>query len=165
MLRTESVIFVVWIRLLSLSPDIAPQIIDTRIYKTDIQFWAVSGPLHVLWQIFFGCWVMWSISSWQEYYYKSVFFFNFRFLNDKSYRSLLLYFGVLYLSSFSLSKMAKSWTTNLWKSFCFIFLRNDFWLWSLKFKVKRHHLSVRRFFCTSKFYGQYLVWLENGEET
>ena len=53
MLRTESVIFVVWIRLLSLSPDIAPQIIDTRIYKTDIQFWAVSGPLHVLWQIFF----------------------------------------------------------------------------------------------------------------
>ena len=31
------------------------------------------GPLHVLWQVSFGCWVTWSISSWQEYY-KSVFF-------------------------------------------------------------------------------------------
>ena len=34
------------------------------------------GPLHVLWQVSFGCWVMWSISSWQENH-KSVFFFNF----------------------------------------------------------------------------------------
>ena len=45
------------------------------------------GPLHVLWQVSFGCWVTWSISSWQEYY-KSVFFFNFtklQFLNDKIY--------------------------------------------------------------------------------
>ena len=25
------------------------------------------GPLHVLWQVSFGCWVMWSISSWHEY--------------------------------------------------------------------------------------------------
>ena len=43
--------------------------------------------LHVLWQVSFGCWVTWSISSWQEYY-KSVFFFNFtklQFLNDKIY--------------------------------------------------------------------------------
>ena len=31
------------------------------------------GPLHVLWQVSFGCWVTWSISSWQKYY-KSVFF-------------------------------------------------------------------------------------------
>ena len=31
------------------------------------------GPLHVLWQVSFGCWVTWSISCWQEYY-KSVFF-------------------------------------------------------------------------------------------
>ena len=31
------------------------------------------GPLHVLLQVSFGCWVTWSISSWQEYY-KSVFF-------------------------------------------------------------------------------------------
>ena len=31
------------------------------------------GPLHVLWQVSFGCWVMWSISSWQKYY-KIVFF-------------------------------------------------------------------------------------------
>ena len=45
------------------------------------------GPLHVLWQVSFVCWVPWSISSWQEYY-KSVFFFNFtklQFLNDKIY--------------------------------------------------------------------------------
>ena len=33
------------------------------------------GPLHVLWQVSFGCWVTWTISSlsWQKYY-KSVFF-------------------------------------------------------------------------------------------
>ena len=31
------------------------------------------GPLHVLWQVSFGCWVSWSISSWQKYC-KSVFF-------------------------------------------------------------------------------------------
>ena len=31
------------------------------------------GPLHVLWQVSFGCWVTWSISSWRKYY-KSVFF-------------------------------------------------------------------------------------------
>ena len=45
------------------------------------------GPLHVLWQVSFGCWVTWCISSWQEYY-KSVIFFNFTkllFLNDKIY--------------------------------------------------------------------------------
>ena len=29
--------------------------------------------IHVLWQVSFGCWVTWSISSWQEYY-KSVLF-------------------------------------------------------------------------------------------
>ncbi len=49
--------------------------------------WLLLGPLHVLWQVSFGCWVTWSISSWQEYY-KSVFFFNFtklQFLNDKIY--------------------------------------------------------------------------------
>ena len=46
-----------------------------------------KGPLHVLWQVSFGCWVRWSIWSWQEYY-KSAFFFNFtklQFLNDKIY--------------------------------------------------------------------------------
>ena len=32
-----------------------------------------SGPLHALWQVSFGFWVTWSISSWQKYY-KSVFF-------------------------------------------------------------------------------------------
>ena len=45
------------------------------------------GPLHVLWLVSFGCWVTWSISSWQEYH-KSVFFFNLtklQFLNDKIY--------------------------------------------------------------------------------
>ena len=31
------------------------------------------GPLHVVWQVSFGCWIMWSISSWQNCY-KSVFF-------------------------------------------------------------------------------------------
>ena len=27
----------------------------------------IFGPLHVLWQVAFGCWVTWSISSWQKY--------------------------------------------------------------------------------------------------
>ena len=38
-----------------------------------IQPYEDYGPLHVLWQVSFGCWVRWSISSWQEYY-QSVFF-------------------------------------------------------------------------------------------
>ena len=45
------------------------------------------APPHVLWQVSFGCWVTWSISSWQKCY-KSVFFFNFtklQFLNNKTY--------------------------------------------------------------------------------
>ena len=45
------------------------------------------APPHVLWQVSFGCWVTWSISSWQKCY-KSVFFFNFtklQFLNNKIY--------------------------------------------------------------------------------
>ena len=32
-----------------------------------------KGPLHVLWQVSLGCWVTWSIPSWQQYY-KSVLF-------------------------------------------------------------------------------------------
>ena len=31
------------------------------------------GPLHVVWQVSFGCWITWPISSWQNSY-KSVFF-------------------------------------------------------------------------------------------
>ena len=42
------------------------------------------GPLHVFWQVSFGCWVTWSISSWQKYY-KSVSFFPKLSLNDKIY--------------------------------------------------------------------------------
>ena len=38
-------------------------------YKVCI-FW---GPLHVVWQVSFGCWITWSISSWQKHY-KCVFF-------------------------------------------------------------------------------------------
>ena len=40
------------------------------------------GPPHVLWEVSFGFWVTWSISSWQENY-KSVFFPKLQFLNDK----------------------------------------------------------------------------------
>ena len=38
-----------------------------------LSFAVTLGPLHVLWQVSFGFWVTWSISSWQKYY-KSVFF-------------------------------------------------------------------------------------------
>ena len=37
------------------------------------KYWEDLGPLHILWQIYFGCWVTWSISIWKEYH-KSVFF-------------------------------------------------------------------------------------------
>ena len=43
-----------------------------------------NGLLHVLWQVSFGCWVTWSISSWQEYY-QSVFFPKMNEINDKIY--------------------------------------------------------------------------------
>ena len=33
----------------------------------------VKGSLHVVWQVSFGCWITWCISSWQNSY-KSVFF-------------------------------------------------------------------------------------------
>ena len=39
----------------------------------DLHWQCKLGPLHVHWQVSFGCWVTWSILSWQEYY-KSVFF-------------------------------------------------------------------------------------------
>ena len=40
------------------------------------------APPHVLWEVSIGFWVPWSISSWQENY-KSVFFPELQFLNDK----------------------------------------------------------------------------------
>ena len=52
--------------------------------QSNLYFWTLAGdskgmqiiqnlgPLHVFWQVSFGCWVTWSISSWQKYY-KSVF--------------------------------------------------------------------------------------------
>ena len=46
---------------------------DCQISYNHHTLWADFGPLHVLWQVSFGCWISWSISSWQEYY-KSVFF-------------------------------------------------------------------------------------------
>ena len=33
----------------------------------------IIGPLHVIWQVSFGCWIMWSISSWQNSYNSVVF--------------------------------------------------------------------------------------------
>ena len=35
----------------------------------------LCGPLHVAWHVSFGCWITWSISSWQEHY-KSAFLFT-----------------------------------------------------------------------------------------
>ena len=52
----------------------------------DLTFSAHTAPPHVLWQVCFGCWVTWSISSWQECY-KSYFFPMLQFLNNR----LLLY--------------------------------------------------------------------------
>ena len=60
---------------------------EVLIRTNSLDFFSHLGPLHVLWQVSFGCWVTWYISSWQENY-KSVFFFNFtklQFLNDKIY--------------------------------------------------------------------------------
>ena len=60
---------------------------EVLIRTNSLDFFSHLGPLHVLWQVSFGCWVTWYISSWQENY-KSVFFFNFtklQFLNNKIY--------------------------------------------------------------------------------
>ena len=65
-------------------------------------------PLHVLWEVSFGFWVMWFISSWQENY-KSVFFPKLQFLNDKLQIHLKKLFGNLakLLWSFYHSKVCK----------------------------------------------------------
>ena len=53
------------------------------VWKWKILVFAIAlGPSHVLWEVSFGFWVTWTISSWQENY-KSVFFPNLQFLYDK----------------------------------------------------------------------------------
>ena len=74
------------------------------------------GPLHVVWQVSFGWWITWSISSWQNSY-KSVFFPKAEwwvFLNDKicSYTKKKLFgtwqFGKIgVLVNFIIQKFAK----------------------------------------------------------
>ena len=54
----------------------------------------VLGSPHVLWQVSFGFWVTWPISSWQENY-KSVFFPKLQFLNDKLQLYPKMLFGTL----------------------------------------------------------------------
>ena len=49
-------------------------------------FWGQLGPLHVRWQISFGCWVTLTLSSWQDYY-KGVFFPK-AVMNSKSFFSV-----------------------------------------------------------------------------
>ena len=46
---------------------------EVLIRTNSLDFFSHLGPLHVLWQVSFGCWVTWSISSWQKYH-KSFFF-------------------------------------------------------------------------------------------
>ena len=55
-------------------------------------FYGPKGPLHVLWQVSFGFWVTWSISSGQENYKSFFFFLKLQFLNysytQKSYLAI-----------------------------------------------------------------------------
>ena len=77
------------------------------------------GPPHVLWEVSFGFWVTWSISSWQENY-KSVFFPKLQFLNDKLQLYPKKLFGNMakLFWSFYYSKVCKletwSYFKNLW---------------------------------------------------
>ena len=77
------------------------------------------APPHVLWQVSFGFWVMWSISSWLEYY-KIVFFPKLKFLNDKLQLHPKKLFGNMakLFWSFYYSKVCKletwSYFKNLW---------------------------------------------------
>ena len=83
------------------------------------------GPLHILWQVSFGCWVTWSISSWQKYH-MSVFFpkvewwvaeLIFLSLNNwglKFQQNKCSQFSQIYLSS---EKLSKVFTFQSWK-FC-----------------------------------------------
>ena len=53
-------------------------------------FCAWYGPLHVLWQVSFGCWVTWPISSWQKYY-KSFNNWGLNFLQHECSQSSQIY--------------------------------------------------------------------------
>ena len=87
----------------------------------DLTFSAHTGPLHVLWQASFGCWVTRSISSWQEY--NMSFFFpkltdgyqNSK-LNQNDYFSLdnLAKLTFLSISSF---KNVHHWKVNIFLSY------------------------------------------------
>ena len=50
--------------------------------KEYVTIYLLLGPPHLLWDVSFGFWVTWSISSWQENY-KGVFFPKLQFLNNE----------------------------------------------------------------------------------
>ena len=122
------------------------------------------GPLHVLWQVSFGCWVTWSISSWQKCY-KSDFFFNFKklqFLNNKIYsytkNNYLALGNLVFWSISSFKRKSKHlsqffwWEVNLRELRAFILQKvqasvverqkKKFCYWSLNFGKKDIHIIL-----------------------
>ena len=108
-----------------------------------------SGPLYVLWQVSFGCWVTWSISSWQNFD-KSVYFpkavwwvaeLNFLSLNNWGLNFLQNEFSQssqIYLSQEKLRKMFTfsilKWLFAELSKMTTIFTQNTPWM-SFEWKV------------------------------
>ena len=106
-------------------------------------------PLHVLWQVSFGCWVTWSISSWQEYN-KSVFFVNFTKIKIKSFECpKLLYMCfdrfILAFDSRDLSQADKSITR------VYYFPSFNFWMINYSYTQKSYLAKLFWSFYHSKF--------------
>ena len=123
-----------------------------KVLKTDKRHFLciILGPLHVLWQLSFGCWVTWSIPSWQEFY-KSVFFFNFtkpQFLNDKIYSYNLQLFQSYICTSLSYTKKKLFVLVNfIIQKFARLKSKHfsQFFWWEVNLRGLREHSFCRKF--------------------
>ena len=108
------------------------------------------GPLHVLWQVSFGCWVTWSILSWQEYD-KSVFFpkadwwvaeLLFLSLNNEVWT----FWKMNALNPFRFTSHQKNWEK------CLLFNLANFWMIKTSTLPNRKVSKVFFFWYNCKFY-------------
>ena len=74
------------------------------------------GPPHVLWEVSFGFWVTWFVSSWQEKY-QSVFFPKLQFLNDKLQLYPKKLFGTWPFGKIDVLVDLQAWKANSFFSF------------------------------------------------
>ena len=80
----------------------------------------IEGLLQVLWQVSFGCWVTWSISSWQEYYKRVSSFSILQNFNFWMIKFTVTYTKKKYLALANLILSLKNfqdWKVNIFLSF------------------------------------------------